>query len=179
MRAGPYLSSQDSAVFTEVLRRYSGKACLEIGAGNGGGLRVLSERFTTVVGTDLVKPSMTDWRAGASFVLADGAACLRGARFDLVAFNPPYLEGEETGDAAVVGGECLDVPKKFLREALRAVKRGGAVVFLLNQDAVLEEMESICAESGFRLRPISSKKLFFEELTVYEAAEEARTATPP
>ncbi|MDG6989155.1 MAG: hypothetical protein JRN21_07490 [Nitrososphaerota archaeon] len=179
MSAEPYISSQDSALFREALSRYAGDACIEIGAGNGGGLSVLSKRFKTVVGTDIVRPSMDDWRAGASFLLADGASCIRSSSFNLVAFNPPYLEEEETGDAAVEGGHGLEVPKRFLREALRTVKKDGTVVFLLNDQADLAEMEAACAEGGFRLRRLSSLRLFYEELSVYEAAGTEPKATRP
>lgn len=179
MNAEPYISSHDSALFREALGRYAGEACLEMGAGNGGGLSVLSKRFNTVAGTDLVRPSMDDWRAGASFLLADGASCIRNSSFDLVAFNPPYLKEEEAGDAAVEAGSGLEVPKRFLREALRAVKKGGAVVFLLNDQADPAEMRAICAEGGFSLRRLSSLRLFYEELSVYEATKTEPGATKP
>ena len=171
MSAEPYISSHDSALFRKALGLYAGEACLEMGAGNGGGLLVLARGFKTVAGTDLVRPSMDDWRVGASFLLADGASCIRSSSFDLVAFNPPYLKEGGTGDAAVEGGGGLEIPKRFLREALRAVKKDGAVVFLLNDQADLAEMRAICADRGFSIRRLSSLRLFYEELAVYEATK--------
>jgi release factor glutamine methyltransferase len=171
MSGDQYLASEDSDLLRKSLEGRSGERCLEIGAGNGGTLVQLAERFSLAVGTDLVRPSMVDWKgAGANFVVADGGSCLREGVFDLVAFNPPYIPGP-VEDRAVDGGPSLEVPKRFLREALRKVKKGGEVVFVLNDEARLEEFRRIALEGGFKLRPIASKKLFYEELTAYLASE--------
>ncbi len=170
MNGDQYLASEDSALLRRALRGRSGASCLEIGAGNGGNLVQLAGGFDLAVGTDLSKPSMTDWReAGANFVLADGASCLRDEVFDLVAFNPPYVAGP-IEDKTVDGGTSLGVPKRFLREALRVAKKEGRVIFVLNDEAALEEFRQIAGEGGFALEPLDSKRLFFEKLTVYVAS---------
>ena len=169
MSGSPYIASEDSALFRDALREHTGDRCLEIGAGNGGNLVELSKRFRLVVGTDLVRPSMTDWKeGGANFVLADSASCVRPQSLDLVAFNPPYIP-TDVEDRAVDGGRDLEVPKKFMREALRVVRSSGSVLFLLNDEAEVYEFEEICNVVGFHLERVKSKRLFFEELTVYSA----------
>ena len=102
------------------------------------------------------------------FVLADRATCLRDSAFDLVAFNPPYLR-EEIVDSAVDGGVDLEVPHRFLDEALRVVKPSGKVVFLLSDEAELGELEMVCAAKRFRAHKVASERGFFEELSVYIA----------
>ncbi len=171
MSGTQYIASADSALIRRVLRGFSGGSALEIGAGNGGNLIDLAERFGVVVGTDVVRPEMADWsEKGAQFVLADCASSLRDSTFDLVAFNPPYLRGE-IEDRAVDGGPELEAPKRFLKEALRIVKPAGKVVFLLNEEADLGEFERICAALGFRVRKVASERVFFEELAVYVAGK--------
>lgn len=169
MSGGQYTSSEDSALLRKALGGRSGESCLEIGAGNGGNLVHLSKRFRLVVGTDLIRPSMTDWKeAGANIVLADGASCVREGTFYLVAFNPPYVAAD-IEDRNVDGGKRLEVPKKFLGDALRAVKKDGEVVFVLSDDADFAEFSEIADEAGFAVRPLTSQRMFFEELTVYSA----------
>jgi release factor glutamine methyltransferase len=169
MSGDQYLASEDSDLLRRALEGRSGERCLEIGAGNGGTMVQLAGRFSLVVGTDLQRPSMVDWKeAGTNFVVADCGSCLREGVFDLVAFNPPYIPGP-IEDRAVDGGPSLEVPKRFLREALRKVKKGGDVVFILNDEARLEEFRQIALEGGFRLWALASSKLFFEELTAYLA----------
>lgn len=172
-----YIASEDSALLRKALRGSSGRRFLEIGAGNGGNLVRISEGFQLVLGTDLVRPSMTDWKdVGANFILADGASCLRDHVFDLVAFNPPYLPAD-VEDRAVDGGSRLEVPKEFLKEALRVARRDGEVILLLNDAAEQHEFEALCEKAGFTLRLLESRKLFYEELFVFSA--KARPQTLP
>jgi release factor glutamine methyltransferase len=172
MSGSHYIASEDSALLRDVLQEHSGGCCLEIGAGNGGNLVDLSKRFDLVVGTDLVRPGMTDWKeGGANFVLADSASCVRPLSFDLVAFNPPYIPAE-VEDRAVEGGRDLEVPKKFMRDALRVVKSSGSVTFLLNGEAEVGEFDDMCRREGFHLERKRSKHFFFEELTVYVASRQ-------
>jgi len=171
MTGEAYISSEDSALLRSALQGLSGESCLEIGAGNGGNLVELRRGFGLVVGTDLVRPTTSDWRGkGIDFVLTDAAGCLRTEAFDLVAFNPPYLVLEVAGDPAVEGGKELEVPKKFLHEALRTVRRTGRIVFLLNDEARMVEFEELCAEKSFVLKRLGALRVFFEELVVYSAA---------
>ena len=171
MNGETYISSEDSALLRTALRGLSGRSCLEIGAGNCGNLVELRGGFELVLGTDLLRPTTSDWRGkGIEFVLTDAASCLRPDAFDLVTFNPPYLAVEVSDDRAVGGGKRLDVPKAFLREALRTVKRTGRIVFLLNDEADVGEFEEMCSEKSFSLTRLTTRRVFFEELAVYSAA---------
>jgi methylase of polypeptide subunit release factors len=175
MSGEAYIASDDSALLRSALHGLSGARALEIGAGNGGNLIELAKGFGLVVGTDLVRPADSDWKEqGVDFVLADGASCVRPGTMDLVAFNPPYLAEEASDDRAVEGGVGLEVPKAFLREALRTVKDSGRVVFLLNDAADIREFEEVCAEKAFALARMATKRVFFEELAVYSAAGRQR-----
>jgi release factor glutamine methyltransferase len=170
MRRTTYIASEDSAFLRKALRGRSGERSLEIGAGNCGNLLELSKGFRLVVGTDLARPSMSDWReVGVNFILADGASCFRDSVFDLVTFNPPYVVADVEDDPAVEGGRNLEVPKAFLLEGLRAVRRNGSIVFLLGDGANVEEFRDLCAEKGFGLERMAWAREFFEELTVYSA----------
>jgi len=171
MSGEPYTASEDSALLRGALQGLSGERFLEIGAGNCGTLLDMRRRFLLAVGTDVMRPAGHDWKGkGIEFLLADGASCVRSGTFDLVAFNPPYLAVEVSEDRAVEGGKNLEVPKAFLREALRVVKRTGRIVFLLNDEADTEEFEEICSESSFAMALVATKRVFFEELSVYSAA---------
>jgi release factor glutamine methyltransferase len=171
MSVEQYISSEDSALLRSELQGLSGESCLEIGAGNCGNLLELRKGFRLVVGTDLLRPATSDWKEkGIEFMLTDAASCLRPETFDLVAFNPPYLPVEVSGDRAVEGGRGLEVPKAFLREALRTVKKTGGIVFLLNGEADFAEFEEICSEKSFQLTRVATRRVFFEELSIYTAA---------
>lgn len=143
---------------------------MEIGAGNGGNMIELAKGFEVVVGTDVARPGTRDWRrAGVSYLLADGATCFAESSFDMVAFNPPYMPGA-VADTAVDGGPKLEVPMWFLREALRVVRKSGRILMLLNDEARTSDFEEVSARSGFSLRRVGGRHLFYENLTVYEAS---------
>lgn len=174
MKRSPYRPAEDTELLRTVLRGYSGDSCLEIGAGSGGTLVELAQTFALAVGTDVARPDKLEWdgRRG-NFVLSDSAACFRDASFDLVAFNPPYLPSETIEDIAVDGGsEGIEVPLRFLKEALRVMKRSGKVVMLLSSLDNITEIESECARRNVKLRKITEKRLFFECLYAFEVSYE-------
>lgn len=170
----PYLAAEDSALLRTALKRYSGRRCLEMGSGNGGNLMQLAKTFVLTVGTDLTRPSTTDWLGSASTIMADSASCFRDESFDLVAFNPPYLGSEEVRDIAVDAGPGHEVLLRFLREALRVARKDGKVVFLASEETPPTILEKECGIAGFRLCEIASERGFFERLVVYEASPRSR-----
>ncbi|QQG49484.1 MAG: hypothetical protein HY247_04075 [archaeon] len=143
-----------------------------MGAGNCGTLIDMSSRYSTVVGTDIVRPDLDDWRvAGTSLLLADRATCLRDGVFDLVALNPPYLSGP-VEDLATDAGVDFEAVFRLLEDALRVVKDDGRVLVLLSGDVPLERAKVICKAKGFGLRKVKERRLFYEELLVVEASSE-------
>ena len=169
MSGAPYISAEDSALLRRVAEKRSGRACLEMGAGNGGTLKAVAASFAIAVGTDIRRPGMSDWRdAGADYVLADRATCFRPGTFDLVLFNPPYVPSEAVEDAAVDAGPGAEVPMAFLSEALRAAGGDGTVLMVLEEEDEGKAREA-CLGSGFELARVSEERMFFETLVVCEA----------
>lgn len=176
MSSETYLSSDDSALFRKALRRYSGESCLEIGAGNGGGLIELSGSFERVVGTDLRTPSDSSWNRGSiDLVLADSASCFRDRSFDLVAFNPPYVPSDQPADNTVDGGkDGEEVTMRFLAEAMRVARPEGKIVILLSSENPLAPVETVCQRNASTIRLLETKRLFYETLSVYEISRDGK-----
>lgn len=172
-----YLPAEDTAALGRALRQYRGDAFLEIGFGSGAVLAGVLPRFITVVGTDVLGVEQAAAAKGeADAVLADRAACFRDGVFDLVAFNPPYLPSDGIVDRAVDGGKGgLEVPLRFLEEALRVVRRDGKVLLLLSDEADLEEFARICNARGLSVEEKQRTPLFFESLVVFEVRRRDRS----
>jgi len=113
---------------------------------------------------------MRDWAESSDVILADRAGCFRDGVFDLVAAPTPVSGRLGDGRSCRGRGPGLEVPLAFLEEALRVVRNDGRVVLLLNQEADLTAFEKACGARGFELRRVASARLFFEVLSVYEAA---------
>jgi hypothetical protein len=98
---------------------------------------------------------------------------VKDSTFDLGAFNPPYLTDWGSGDKAVEGDEAHEVPSRFLGDAVPVVKKEGRVVLLLVAGAEVEQF-SCCAPTRGSGSEGSTRHLFFEDLSVYEASLDLR-----
>ncbi|MGD0636577.1 MAG: methyltransferase domain-containing protein [Nitrososphaerales archaeon] len=165
-----YVPSDDTALLVRALTRVGGDSCLEIGFGSGAVLQSLVPRFPLVVGTDITTVEQArDAKGSSEVVLADRASCFRDETFDVVAFNPPYLPSGQIRDRAVDGGRGgIEVPMKFLGDALRVVKAGGRIYVLLSNHGDLDRFAALCDGMGLSIREVAQAKLFFESLLVYE-----------
>jgi release factor glutamine methyltransferase len=89
--------------------------------------------------------------------------------FDLIVFNPPYLEGEVSGqeDLSWAGGKGgIEVLGRFLGQARQHLRSGGRMLVLVSSDMAQEDLRELLR--SFRCREAASKELFFETLTVLE-----------
>jgi release factor glutamine methyltransferase len=165
-----YAPSDDTALLIKALSSQSGGRFLEIGFGSGAILHSLLPRFSLVVGTDVLPKDRAPRDLGsAELVLSDGAGCFREETFDVVAFNPPYLPSEGILDRTVDGGRGgVEVPLRFLEDALRVLRDGGRIFVLLSDLGDLKTFLSRCETLNVRVREVQRVRLFFESLVVYE-----------
>ncbi|MDA4121907.1 MAG: hypothetical protein OK456_01855 [Thaumarchaeota archaeon] len=162
-----YLPADDSALLIDVLRDYKGEACLEIGFGSGAVISSLTERFSVAVATDLAAPQGETDAKG--LFLADRASCFRDRVFDLVAFNPPYLPSEGIDDRAVDGGAGgVEVPMRFLDDALRVLRSDGKILVLLSDSGDVQRFLAHATRLGLSAKERRRKRLFYETLLVFE-----------
>ena len=133
-------------------------------------MQSLLTRFSLVVGTDITSSDQARAAKGAAeVVLADRASCFREDSFDLVAFNPPYLPSGIIRDRTVDGGRGgIEVPMRFLDDALRVLKADGRIVVLLSDHGDLTGFVSYCISLGLSVSEMASSALFYESLVVYE-----------
>lgn len=91
-------------------------------------------------------------------------------KFDLIIFNPPYLpEHKYDKEKDTTGGKKgFETIIRFLKQAKAHLNKNAAILLLFSSFSqpkiILEKAEDL----GYKLKGLSSKKLFFEELFVYE-----------
>jgi release factor glutamine methyltransferase len=166
-----YLSKEDSELLREALRSYSGDCCLEIGFGYGSNLLSLKSRFAMIIGTDVQRTEGFSRlkESGIDTILADGATCFRSRSFDLVLINPPYLPSEESVDRTIDGGHGgFEVAKQLLGQGLSVLRRGGKILVVLSSETSKSDFELFCKDQSLTTSLVSTKRLFFEILSVYE-----------
>jgi release factor glutamine methyltransferase len=183
-----YEPSDDSELLAEVVEREAKGCVLDVGTGSGvqAIAAALKPRVTQVTATDVnpaaLKLAATNAKANGAaskirFIESDLFARVpRGASFDCVVFNPPYLptaRGEKVKgklNSAFDGGGARGrrVTERFLRGlALGRFLKPGGVVLLVQSSLsgfgkTIEQLEKL----GFSARVAASRHFFFEEIVV-------------
>ncbi len=168
-----YRPSEDSRLLLDAISLDARERFLEVGTGTGL-VALHAARRGPAVATDANRDAVVLARENGrrnglplQVVWTNLAAGVRGP-FDVVAFNPPYLEGRP-GDAierAWAGGAGgSEIAVRFLGDLPRILAPGGRGYLLLSR---ANEAARAVAESAFRARVVGSRHLFFEELDVLE-----------
>lgn len=169
---------EDSAHLIEAALRLAprGERAVELGTGTGLLAALLTSRYRAVVATD-VAPSVALAAEitlalsppppphAAMVCVADVAAGLRPASFDLVAANAPwvpYAEGQPGSELPEVfahgGATGVELPARFLREGSALLRPGGVAVTLALDVTLVDgrrPLRDTCAalaEDGFVVR---------------------------
>jgi methylase of polypeptide subunit release factors len=155
----------DSGYLVDAARRLAprGVRAVDLGAGTGLLASMLSATYETVVATDIVErvAAAADLTLAlaerpsthtAAAVVADVAAGLRTAAFDLVTANPPWVPtgaGAARRVFADGGATGTELPCRVVREAAELLRPGGtAVVLALDVccDGDRRPLREVCAE---------------------------------
>jgi release factor glutamine methyltransferase len=168
-----YRPAEDSHLLLGCITLNPGDRFLEVGTGTGL-IALHAARHNVAVATDANREAVRLARSNArrnglplDVVLTHLMAGLRGP-FDVIAFNPPYLEGPSRNDVdrAWQGGhQGSEVSLQFLADVSRVLSSRGRAYLLLSRT---NEAARLVAEADFRVRISASASLFFEELQVLE-----------
>lgn len=109
-------------------------------------------------------------RAPAHVVQCDGGTCLRSGSVDMALINPPYLPLDETSswlDISWSGGSLgISRAMWMICSSAHAVRK--RILVVLSSLGDIGFFESWASSSGLAPARRLSKKLFFEELILYE-----------
>lgn len=180
---GIYFPLEDSILLAESLQIPNGSAVLDLGTGSGlQGIVAALQGASFVCFADknplALKNAKTNFekikkkfklKAKAEFVGTDLFSKIKG-KFGVIVFNPPYVPSSEKRfldlDGGALGREILG---QFLSAFPKFLNKNGKIVFLQTNINGIQKTKKILGEEGFEFRIIARKKLFFEELLVFEA----------
>lgn len=98
---------------------------------------------------------------------------LKNKNFDMITFNAPYLpeDKREPKDSqlATTGGKRGDeITLKFLKQAKKHLNEKGKIYLLISSLTPQEKIKEQIKESKGKIKKVVSKKLFMEELFIFE-----------
>ena len=186
-----YMPSEDTELAERLLagylgtvkRRRRGLAVLDMGTGTGalGIAAAMDKKVGRVLFADkddnalsLAKENILSNKrvlhAECSLVKTDLFSGIGVAeRFDIIAFNPPYLPsegGKSPLEGAWDGGETgVEVTAAFLEEAAGHLNDGGAILIVTSSFADEERVYSLAKRLGLSVCLKKSIHVFFEDIT--------------
>lgn len=167
-----YVPSEDTFFFAQCIANESGDSALEIGTGSGYLAKILQEKFSFVVGTDINHFALKnqDYKI-QNPICCNGADSLK-KEFDLVICNLPYLPSDTICDMTTDGGpEGIVIPLGIIHSAVHHIKPGGKLLFLTSSLANFESLIEKTKSMGFSVAILAKKPLFFEELIMVQATK--------
>jgi len=177
-----YEASEDTVLLLKgvtMLAPGSTRAC-EIGCGSGIVTLTLTPYAERTLATDIdVGAVAATWsRARSSGVddKVDVVCCDRveavreGFKFDLIAFNPPYLpvEGEDVSWSG--GRRGIEAAMRFAESGVKRLSERGKMVFVLSSLSAWRDMLRELLERGFRIGILSVEHVgLYEDLLLVVA----------
>ncbi|MDO8528815.1 MAG: methyltransferase [Nanoarchaeota archaeon] len=170
-----YLPEEDSFFLSEILEKEllrlsnekSEIKVLEIGCGSGIQLETIKKAgikkqniFSCDINSQAVKHCK---KLGFNSIKSNLFEKIKG-KFDIITFNPPYLpENKFDKEKDTTGGKTgSEIINKFLKQSKSHLTKNGKIVLLVSSHTKKINL------GKYKKRLLGKKKLFFEELRVWE-----------
>ena len=180
-----YEPREDSFLLAKALDKkwIRNQKCLDLGCGSGIQTMQLLENgadFVTAADIDASALYFTQFNLEENFsrekinrvtiLESDLFENLDEKKFDVIAFNPPYVISDSLEEKALDGGKSgREVLDRFLLQAENLLNENGMVFFLQNDLNGFKETEDLLKRLHFQFEILARQKLFFEELVVFRA----------
>ena len=175
-----YPPAEDSWLLKEAIlkEKLNGKGCLDMGTGSGIQSKAMLEAGAKKVAAVDINPAAIVQAKKNNGKLADKITFFEGdlfkfihnnpaEKFDLIAFNPPYVPSDDIKwkdtDGGKNGREIIDI---FISEFDKYLVKGGVLLLLVSSLNNEKEIVEALDKKGFVSQIILEKKLFFEKLFV-------------
>lgn len=177
-----YQPEEDSYLLEEFVRKkVKGKTFLDMGSGSGiqsrtamlsGAKSILAVDISTEAIKILKKQALPS-------VKSDLFKNVKG-KFDIIAFNPPYLpedkrEDKESAITTTGGKRGDEIILRFLKQAPKHLSTKGTILLILSSLTPKDKILPLLKKLNLSHRLISKKKLFFETLELWQIRKTMHT----
>jgi release factor glutamine methyltransferase len=156
------------------------KSFLDVGCGSGIVAMCAARAGARVTAVDInpeaVRCTLTNAERHGLKVDArtgDLFSSLGDARFDIIAWNPPFLPGTPASlaETAFFGGPRFDVIRRFVDSVGNHINEGASVYTILSADIDIAAIEEMFRNHGFTVTRVLSKRwLLGETMVILRAA---------
>lgn len=170
-----YSPREDSHLIAKEVSKYSReKKVLDMGTGSGILAKTAQKSGAkSVLASDINPEAVQEAKnQGIPSIPSNLFSKIKG-EFDLITFNPPYLpkDSREPKDAELTnsGGKRGDeLIIKFLKQAPKHLTHEGIILLLVSSLTPKNKITLLLKKLNLNYSILSSQKLFFEELQVWE-----------
>ncbi len=167
---GVYKPEEDSYLLISSIE-INGKKALDMGCGCGIIALHLAKNGCEVVAVDINEKAVENTIKNAR-INQINLRCFKSnlfsninEKFDMIAFNPPYLPTKNEDIAWDGGKNGKEIIEKFLREAKNYLNKDGVIYMVMNS---LNKVDKIIKKfRKYEFEKISEKRFFFEVIYVY------------
>jgi len=174
-----YGPRSDSYLLAESVKVRKGCSALDMGCGCGIQAISMALQGAEVTAVDINPEAVKNTEENAkrlglagkiTAIESDLFSALKGKKFGLIAFNPPYLPEEGKKDIALDGGKHgWEIMHNFLDKLSHHMKEEGECFFTASSLSCLKRVRAKLAEIGLNYEVVNGELLFFEELAVFKA----------
>lgn len=174
-----YEPREDSYLLEEQVKKYSKeKSFLDMGAANGiQSLSALKAGAKSILAVD-IQLEVTKFlkNKGISTIQSDIFSNIKeNQKFDLIAFNPPYLpkDKKEDKESSIItsGGKKGDeIILRFLKQAPKHLNKNGKILTVISSLTPRHRIEILLRKLNLRKNILSQQDLFMEKLEVWEVS---------
>lgn len=182
-----YQPLEDSYLLQEILKEFLknklknksiNKKIKILDLGSGSGIQALTCKnlgFNNILASDINPDSVKPLKIlGFKTKKSDLFSNIK-EKFDLIIFNPPYLpedkrEPEDSKINTTSGKKGYELIIRFLKQARRHLNKNGLILLLFSSLSRPKIILRQAKKLNYCYNLLKSKKIFFEELYVYEFA---------
>jgi len=171
-----YKPREDSYLLQEeIKKRVKGKSFLDMGSANGiQSVTALKVGAKSVLALDIqtdVIPILNKKKIPA--IKSNLFSNIKNKRFDIIAFNPPYLPEDNREDneskITTTGGKKGDeIILRFLKQAENHLNKNGIILLVISSLTPQHRIDTLLQKLRLKKKKLSEKKLFMEKLEVWE-----------
>jgi len=176
-----YQPAEDSYLLSETIKEYlkliKDKNIKILDMGSGSGIQAqtckdlgFKEVLCADINPEAVEYLRKQWFKSIESDLFSNIKKSKENKFGLIIFNPPYLpEDRYDKEKDTTGGKKgYETITKFLKQAKSYLNKNGAILLLFSSHSQPEVIKKQAKNLGYKIKLLANKKLFFEELFVYE-----------